>query len=128
MSLQWVRLDSNIATNRKVLELLTRRDGWRAYAVYTFALGYAGGHGTDGFVPEMALPFIHGTRKHADLLVETGLFDPSDGGWFIHNFAERQELSFVTEARELARKRAALKANCVRWHGPTCGCWRDAQL
>lgn len=124
MTLQWVRLDANIGTHDKILRLVARREGWRAYGVYTFSLGYAGSHGTDGFVPETALPFIHGTQKHAELLVEHDLWEPIPGGWSIHNFAHRQELSLVTATREAARRLSAAKANCVRWHGPDCGCWQ----
>ena len=128
MSLPWVRLDSNIATHDKVLRLLAQRDGHRAFTAYVCGLGYAGGHSTDGHIPSYALPVIHGTERIAGLLVTVGLWEPDhrDGepGWSIHNYLQRQELTLVTETKRLAQRVAARRTNCLRWHGPDCGCWR----
>lgn len=41
--LPWVRLDANIYSHDKILQLKARRDGWRAIAVYMQSLAYAGG-------------------------------------------------------------------------------------
>lgn len=125
-NLPWVRVDSNIASHDKVLELLELRDGYRSMCVYVFALGWSGGSGTDGHVKPAALPMIHGRPADARNLVQVGLWDPDpDGhGWWIHNYAQRQEISEVTELRKATTKKASSKANCVRWHGPDCGCWK----
>lgn len=124
MSLPWVRLDSNIATHDKVLRLLALRDGHRAFTLYICALGWAGGHGTDGHVPAYVLPHIHGTEKHAQMLVEVRLWEYVDGGYDIRNYVERQELAVVTEAKRQAQRMAARRTNCLRYHGKDCGCWR----
>lgn len=127
MGLPWVRLDTGIAHHDKIAALIQRRDGWRAIAVYTFSLAWSGGQGTDGHVPEHAIYVLHGTPKVAETLVEVGLWDVDDrGGWSIHNFAQRQELAAVTEQREKVRRLSSLKANCTRWHGKDCQCWKDA--
>src|SRR5437868_7186513 len=61
MSLPWVRLDSNIASHDKILALLSDPSPkrWQAAASYMFALGWSGDHGTDGRIPQAALPFVH---------------------------------------------------------------------
>lgn len=124
MTLPWIRLDSSIASHDKILALLSDPSPkkWQAVASYMFALGWSGEHGTDGRIPLSALPFIHGTDVTARLLVKYHLWEEHDvTGFLIRNYAERQELSVVTDAKRLA----SLKANCVRWHGKDCGCWKQ---
>jgi hypothetical protein len=125
MSLSWVRLDSNIYTHDKVLWLLNQRDGYRAYAVYTFSLAYSGSHSTDGFIPKVALNVIHGTPKIAVQLVEAKLWDYAEDGYQIRNWSQRQELAVITESKRRASQLGARKTNCRRWHGPDCTCWKD---
>lgn len=129
MPLPWVRLDANIAGHDKILALLAdpnpRR--WQAGLSYVFALGWSGGQGTDGRIPTAALPIIHGTPATARLLVVHGLWENGTAdGWMIHNYAERQQLAANAAATHNARRLSAAKANCVRWHGPDCGCWQTA--
>jgi hypothetical protein len=128
MALPWVRLDSSIASHDKILALLDDRspNKWQAATSYMFALGWSGEHGTDGRIPTSALPFIHGTPATARLLVKHGLWDELDHGYNIHNFAERQELKIVSESKRAAAATAGRKANCVRWHGADCHCWKTA--
>lgn len=125
MSLPWVRLDSNIYAHDKVLWLLGQRDGFRAYAVYTFSMAYAGGHATDGHLPRHVFPVIHATEKIAQMLVEARLWEYTEGGYQIKNWDQRQELSVITEAKRRASQLGARKTNCRRWHGPECTCWKD---
>lgn len=122
MGLEWVRVDVNIATHDKVLQLMHAKDGPKAFTLYICGLGYAGGHDTDGFVPKHALPILHGSERVATTLIDHGLweYDPGGQGYRIRNFAERQQLAMVTEMK----KRAGRKGNCIRWHGPGCGCWK----
>ena len=125
MGLRWVRLDSNIASHDKILGLLEERDGVKAAWMYVCALGHCGGHDTDGLVSFQSLPFVHGTRRLAELLVKHGLFRPHPKGWEIPNWDERQQSSGTTQAIRDAQSAGAKKANCVRWHGPDCGCWKS---
>ena len=126
MSLPWVRLDSNFYTHDKVLWLTGQRDGYRAIAVYVFSMGYAGGHGTDGYIPRHVLPILQGTERIAQMLVEARLWEHADGGWTIRNWEQRQELAVVTEAKRAANRLGARKTNCRRSHGPDCTCWKDS--
>lgn len=126
MGLQWVRLDSNIASHDKILPLLDEKNGKDAAWMYVCSLGYCGHNATDGFIPFGAMPFIHGRRVWGDLLVKYGLWAPDPKGWRIPNWIERQELTMTTEAKRAQKAIAAQKANCIRWHGSDCGCWQDA--
>lgn len=123
MGLPWVRLDSNIASHDKILALLDERNGVKAAWMYVCSLGYCGGHGTDGLVKFNVLPFVHGTKQLAGLLVQHGLLAPDPEGWRIPNWDERQQSSGDTGRVRAAQSAGARKANCVRWHGEDCGCW-----
>lgn len=127
MPLPWVRLDANIASHDKILSLLSDPSPkkWQAASSYCFALGWAGGQGTDGFIPTPALPFVHGTKVTARLLVVHRLWTEELTGWRIVNFAERQQTESVTQAKHDAIRVGAEKGNCRRWHGPDC--WKDGQ-
>jgi hypothetical protein len=127
VSLPWVRLDSNIASHDKILALLSDPSPkkWQAAASYMFALGWSGDHGTDGRIPQAALPFIHGTTQTARLLVKYGLWEEKTAAWEVKNFAARQQLSVVTAAKQEVRRIASEKANCTRWHGPKC--WQNGR-
>jgi hypothetical protein len=129
MSLPWVRLDSNIASHDKTLKALGMRGGKGAMTVYMFALAWSGGHSTDGHIPPAALAMLHGSPADAGVLVRSGLWDedPKGDGWWIHNYAQRQELALVTEVKRRAQRLAAIRTNCVRWHGPDCNCWQAAE-
>lgn len=126
MSLPWVRLETDIASHDKILRLLGQRGGKAAAAVYMFGLGWSGGQGTDGHILKVALPMIHGTTADAALLVRCGLWDlhPDGDGWLIRNYATRQELTLVSAVKRQAQSLAAARTNCIRWHGPECGCWQ----
>lgn len=127
MPLTWVRLDANIASHDKVLNLMddpsTKR--WQAFSSYVCALGWSGGQGTDGYIPVSALGFVHGTAQTARLLVKYRLWEEAVSGWKIVNYETRQELAIITEAKRHAQSMAARKTNCERHHGAKCGCWRD---
>lgn len=125
MSLPWVRLDSNIASHDKITALLAERDGHKAFTLYICAMGWSGGHGTDGYVPKHVLPLIHGTERTARLLEIHGLFDERPGGWQIRNYEARQELAVVAEMKRAGKSMAGRKSQCIQRHGPQCGCWKD---
>lgn len=128
MALPWVRLDSNIGSHDKVLQLLSDPSAkrWQAFASYMVALAWAGGQGTDGFVPKVSLPFVHGTEATARLLVKHRLWEEKLTGWQIVNYESRQELNIVAEAKRAAQAAGGRKARCRTNHGPDCGCWKQA--
>ena len=129
MSLPWVRLDANIASHDKVLAAIGQRAGKNAMCTYMFALAWSGGHATDGHIPPAALPMLHGTRADAAVLELVGLWDPDpDGdGWWVHNYAQRQETAEVTDLKRAQASRAGRRSGCVRkGHPADCTCWTAA--
>lgn len=129
MPLPWVRLDSSIASHDKILSLLSDPSPkrWQAISSYIFALGWSGQQGTDGRIPASALPFVHGTNATSRLLVKYGLWNENGTGtgWTIHNWSVRQEVVGFTAGNRARLSAAGRKANCVRWHGEDCGCWKN---
>lgn len=112
MPLPWVRLDTAFPYNPKLLAMLTaERDGHRTALVYLCGLAYAGAHGTDGFIPKEALPYIHARPADAGRLVRYVFWCEQPGGWLINGWDEFQESNAETQARR-ARAQAAAQA---RW-------------
>ena len=112
MGLPWVRLDTQFASNPKILYLVEDKK-FRAAFAWLASLGYAGSHGTDGFIPAAALPFLHATKADAKALVDVGLWLETVGGWEINSWAEFQP----TSAEMADRKKRAKDAAMTRWHG-----------
>jgi hypothetical protein len=110
MGLPWVRLDTQFPSNPKVLELVIAKQ-WRAIVVWLSSLAYCGQHGSDGYIQDIALPFIHGTRKEANVLVEHHLWDPAPGGWIVHDWDECQ----VSDDAARKRRERAQKGGVARW-------------
>lgn len=113
MPLPWVRLDTAFPYNPKLLAMLAEKEGHRAGLVYICGLSYSGAHGTDGFIPREALPFIHGRMIDASRLVRHGFWWDQPGGWLINGWVEFQQTSEENQAR---RKRAQAGA-AARWEG-----------
>lgn len=114
MGMQWVRLDCQFATNPKMLELIAAKRFKAAFA-YVAALAYAGAHGTDGYIPESGLMFVHATRAEAAALVEAGLWRPSRNGWDINGWSEFQISDETARMRrERAQKGGLAKAEKAR--------------
>lgn len=128
MPLPWVRLDSNVAHHDKMLALKNDPSPkkWQAISSYFFALAWSGGQGTDGKIPSYALDSVHGTQVTARLLVKYRLWTEATAGYEIVNYAHRQELTIVAEAKRAAQSAGGRKARCRTNHGPECGCWREA--
>lgn len=126
MGLPWVRLDSNIANHDKVLALLSDPSAkrWQAAASYMFALAWAGGQGTDGRIPSYALSSVHGDKTTSRLLEKYGLWVEATAGWYIPNWAERQETDAISASKRARRHESAMRMNCVRHHGADCHCWK----
>jgi len=123
MPLPWIRLDTSMPDNPKVLRLLAMKEGHRAAFVWCCSLAYAGKHGTDGLIEEFALGRLNGRTVDARRLVDVGLWDVAEGGWQIHDWSDFQESTEETQrrserAREAARRRwaadAASKVRTIR--------------
>ena len=111
MALAWVRLDTAMPDNPKLLDLLREKDGHRAAFVWICCLTYAGKHGTDGFVPRNAALFVHGRTADFTRLCAANLLKEVAGGWEVPGWDEFQESSAETQARRERAQRAA----AARW-------------
>lgn len=110
MGLPWVRLDTTFHHNTKIVELVAANK-WRAVAVYIASIAHAGGHGTDGYIPESCLFLIHATKREANELVSAGLWHASPGGWDINGWDEFQVSDDAArKRRERAQKGGVAKA------------------
>ena len=124
MTLAWVRLETGLPDHPKMLSLIAGKKQKAALA-YVFGLAYCGRHELDGFIPASALPVIHATKADAMALCEIGFWHARPGGYEINDWAEYQPTNESTRMkRELLAKESA-HANCVRWHGKECGCWKE---
>jgi hypothetical protein len=110
MGLPWVRLDTQFPQNPKVLAL-TAAGKWRAAFVYVAGLAYAGQHGTDGYLADYCLPFIHARKADAVDLVKAELWHDDVGGWRINDYDEFQMSDDAAKARSDKARKAAQK----RW-------------
>lgn len=114
MGLPWVRLDTQFASNPKILELLADNKHRAAFA-WVCSLAYAGAHGTDGFIPTGALPFLHARKAEATALVEAGLWNTCQGGWEINSWLDFQQSNHETEDRKQRLSERGRKAAAARW-------------
>src|SRR3954454_16466186 len=114
--LPWIRLDTNMPTNEKIIHLAGLGDrGLAAAFVYVASLAHAGGHDTSGFIARDALPFVHGKRSHARILVDSGLWDEVENGWQIRNWGERNVVAAAQQALSHIRSDAGKKGAAARW-------------
>lgn len=106
-ALSWVRVQSALARNHKVLALLPQKGGDRALNVFIFGLGYCAEQGNAGFIPEGALGLIHGTPRAAELLTEVGMWHVQPGGFDVNDYAEYQPTDDAAKARSEKARHAA---------------------
>lgn len=111
MSLPWVRLDTAMPRNHKILTLLEMRGGKESAFVYVCSLSYCGEQGLEGFLPRAALPFIHAKPADAQRLIEVGLWIEQPGGWMVNGWTDYQP----TDEKNKQRSEKARKAAAIRW-------------
>lgn len=111
MGLPWIRLDTTMPDNPKVLGLLAQKDGHRAAFVWVCCMAYAGKHETAGFVTREAARVVHARSTDLRLLCTHDLLTETAGGWQINGWDEFQ----LTSPEALRRKEKAQKAAAARW-------------
>src|SRR5690242_16052610 len=111
MGLPWVRLDTSMPDNPKILGLLTTKEGHRAAFVWVCALAYSGKHETAGFIAREAVSRINGRSADMAKLVAQDLLVECAGGWDIQSWDAFQITSEEMRARSEKGKRMA----AARW-------------
>lgn len=107
----WFKVDDAFWSHPKVLPLSLPARG-----LWVTAGAYCAAHLTDGFISSSVLPLITGMparniHRHADELVNAGLWDPADGtGWWFHDWHDHQP----TRAQVHARRQAGAE-RLARW-------------
>lgn len=101
----WVRFDDQYPIHDKVEDI---SDG--AYRLNTNAIFWCSRNTTDGLVRERKLTSIlPRARNHTRLvaeLVDAGLWEPTEGGWIVHDYLEYQpSKKKVVAEREAAAER-----------------------
>ena len=125
MSLPWVRLDTTIGDNPKILALMEDRK-YRAAWAYVLGIAYSGRHELNGFVPSVCLRnALYATTADAASLVDVGLWHETEGGWDINGWDEFQISGEEAQRRRQNAQTKSRKGNCVKYHGPDCGCWKE---
>jgi hypothetical protein len=115
--LSWFRVDSDIAQNPKIAQLVADhgQKGLAAAFVFICSIGHSAGHNTDGEVTKGVSPHIYGNAALARLLVEAGLWEVTDKGWVIPGYAESQPTKATLDAEADKRSEAGRKAANARW-------------
>jgi len=108
--LPWIRLDTGFPSNPKILTLIADRQRAAAFG-YVCALAWSGGHGTDGFIPDLALSQCWLTPDSASSGSRVGLLIPVLGGYQINDWAEYQQSTAETAERSEKAQAAAR----IRW-------------
>ena len=111
MALPWIRLDTSMPDNPKLLGLLTEKDGHRAAFVWICCMAYAGKHETAGFIPREAVSRVNGRSADMARLVAAGMLTECAGGWDVKGWDEYQ----LSDESASARRERAKKAAAARW-------------
>jgi hypothetical protein len=118
--MSWALIDDQFYDHPKVLALLEHEDGLAAAGLWALALGWAKRHadphapGEAGHLPASLPRRMGGSTELAKLLVAVGLWQATETGWIIHDFAHWQQLDAWA-----TRSAKAANAARTRWDRET---------
>lgn len=107
----WVKLDDGFPDNPKVAGLSDM-----AFRAHVTMMCYCARYLTDGYVPSKVASPVH--RKLVASLIARGLWEPVEGGYRIHDWADWNPPGDQVRARrkrDAERKRAARRDNRGRY-------------
>jgi len=117
----WVRIHDQIWQDDRVLDLAVRGErGLAAVSVFVMSIAWSHHARRDGDLPRGCLALIHGQKRHADLLVEVGLWEATQTGWRITRYTEWQDTAEEIGAAKDAKRRAGLASACKKNHPQPC--------
>jgi hypothetical protein len=99
----WFKVDDGLCAHPK-----PRKAGLAAMGLWAVAGSYSSQQLTDGFIPEWYVQSWASGRKHADALVNAGLWvrvESPEPGWQFHDWTQ----SNPTRAQEIARREKEAK-------------------
>jgi hypothetical protein len=109
----WAKLDDRLDTHPKFLR------AWRqepaSVGLWTLGLTWASRHGTRGVVAREMVDLWAPPLEAIDALVDAGLWEPTEGGWTIHDYLDYNDHDAIREARrEAGRKGGKASAESRR--------------
>ena len=107
----WIKLEDTFPTNPKIASLSDRE-----YRLYLHALCWCGLHLTDGSIPIQIVNKlgIKNASKHANKLVEIGLWIKVEGGYQVHDYLKHQTSKAQAEQEKETNRLRAQKARKAR--------------
>lgn len=114
----WFKVDDNLHSHPK-----RHQAGLRAMGLWVISGSWASAHLTDGFVPRHMLSSLGGQPKDARMLVESGLWTESKGGWQFYDWDQqnptREEVEGQREEWRNRQRQARERKNQARVTGDT---------
>jgi hypothetical protein len=110
----WIKVDDQIAHHPKFMAA-----GAAASWLWVCGQSYCARYLTDGFVPESALPTLGNVtnpKAHAQTLVRVGLWEPTEGGYRVHDYLQFQPSRADVEERRRQRANAGRKGGLRSGH------------
>ena len=116
--MSWFKVDDNFYSHPKVMQLSAR-----AVSLWVRAGSWSSYYSTDGYIPKKMLAFFQVTKRTAEELVNSGLWETSeDRGYKFHNWEcyqpTKNELQKLKQKKNKAHQLGAAKTNARRWGTP----------
>ena len=107
----WIKLEDTFPSNPKIATLSDRE-----FRLYNHALCWCGLHLTDGSIPSQIVNKlgIKNASKHAQKLVENGLWIRVEDGYLIHDYLKHQTSKAQAEQEKETNRLRAQKARKVK--------------
>lgn len=112
-ALDWVRLDTNMHVQPKILRLVSMPGGAAAAFAWVCSITHSGLVTSNGRISPETLPLIHATKKVAELLVKEKLWDPdpAGAGWIVHDYEKYNQTRETTQTIRITKKIGGIKGN-----------------
>jgi hypothetical protein len=127
-SLDWVRLDTNMHVQPKILRLVSQPSGGAAAFAWVCSITHSGLVTSNGRISPETLPLIHATKKVAELLVKEKLWDldPAGSGWVVHDYQKYNQTRETSQTIRITKKIGGIRGNHAKHKheesGVSCDC------
>lgn len=125
-ALDWVRLDTNMHVQPKIIRLVQQPSGGAAAFAWVCSITHGGLVLSNGHIGPESLALVHCTKKLAGMLVAAGLWDVDEarGGWTVHDYAKYNPTRETTQMIRQSKQIGGIRGNHEKnGHQPgTCNC------